>query len=111
RLLYECNPLAFIVEQAGGKATNGKQRILEIQPTELHQRTPILIGNTEMVEKVEEFIRLAEAREAKAVQEAEVGSAASSRLKTIAYFQQKLFQFLQRIDDSLVFPGFLSLFF
>lgn len=61
RLMYECNPLAFIVEQAGGKASDGKGRIMEINPTELHQRTPIFIGNTEMVEKVEEFLRLAEA--------------------------------------------------
>jgi fructose-1,6-bisphosphatase I len=56
RLLYECNPLAFIVEQAGGKATNGSQRILEIQPTSLHQRVPIFIGSTDMVEKAEEFL-------------------------------------------------------
>jgi len=56
RLMYECNPLAFIIEQAGGKASNGKSRILEIQPADLHQRTPIFIGNTEMVEMVEAFI-------------------------------------------------------
>src|SRR6187455_211065 len=43
RLLYECNPFAFIVELAGGVATNGKERILELQPTELHQRTPFLL--------------------------------------------------------------------
>ncbi len=52
RLLYECNPLAFLVEQAGGMATNGKERILEIQPTELHQRVPFVIGSKKMVEKV-----------------------------------------------------------
>ncbi len=45
RLLYECNPLAFICEQAGGASTNGKQRTLDIQPTELHERTPIFIGS------------------------------------------------------------------
>ncbi len=45
RLLYEGNPLAFIVEQAGGAATDGTQRILDIQPTELHQRTPLYIGS------------------------------------------------------------------
>ncbi|MGK6352316.1 class 1 fructose-bisphosphatase [Parapedobacter sp. DT-150] len=56
RLMYECNPLAFIVEQAGGKATDGCRRILDIQPQHLHQRTPIFIGNAEMVEKVEEFV-------------------------------------------------------
>lgn len=60
RLMYECNPLAFIIEQAGGKATDGKGRILEIQPTKLHERTPIFLGSTKMVEKVEEFIRIAE---------------------------------------------------
>jgi fructose-1,6-bisphosphatase I len=45
RLLYEANPLAFLVEQAGGAAINGKQRILDVQPTELHQRTPLYIGS------------------------------------------------------------------
>lgn len=61
RLMYECNPLAFIVEQAGGKATDGFRRILDIQPEYLHQRTPIFIGSTDMVEKVEEFVRSSEA--------------------------------------------------
>ncbi len=60
RLMYECNPLAFVIEQAGGKATDGRRRILELQPESLHQRAPIFIGSIEMVEKVEEFIRLAE---------------------------------------------------
>ena len=45
RLLYEANPLAFIVEQAGGAATDGVARILDIQPSELHQRTPLFIGS------------------------------------------------------------------
>jgi len=53
RLLYECNPLAFIIEVAGGKATNGKQRILDIRPTELHQRTPMFIGSKKMMEEFE----------------------------------------------------------
>jgi len=57
RLLYECNPMAMIAEQAGGKASNGFQRILEIQPTTLHQRVPFFSGTTEMVEKAEEFMR------------------------------------------------------
>ncbi|MBY0243894.1 MAG: class 1 fructose-bisphosphatase [Sphingobacteriaceae bacterium] len=57
RLLYECNPMAFILEQAGGKATDGLNRIMEITPTELHQRSSIIIGSTKMVEKVEEFMR------------------------------------------------------
>ncbi len=55
RLLYECNPLAFLAEQAGGTATNGKQRIMELQPTELHQRVPLFIGSSEMVAKAESF--------------------------------------------------------
>lgn len=59
RLMYECNPMAFIVEQAGGMASHGAGRILDIQPNELHQRTPVFIGSRTMVEKVEEFIRLA----------------------------------------------------
>jgi len=57
RLLYECNPLAFIAEQAGGKATNGSKRILEVQPKGLHDRVPIFIGSTEMVEKAESFLK------------------------------------------------------
>ena len=52
RLLYEGNPLAMIMEQAGGTATDGKQRILDIQPKELHQRTPLFIGSPAMVEEV-----------------------------------------------------------
>jgi fructose-1,6-bisphosphatase I len=51
RLMYESNPLAFIVEQAGGSASSGTGRILEIQPKELHQRTPLFIGSKNMVEK------------------------------------------------------------
>ena len=50
RLLYEANPLAFIVEQAGGKATDGCTRILDIKPTELHQRCPLYIGSSRMVD-------------------------------------------------------------
>lgn len=53
RLLYECNPLAFILEVAGGKATDGKRRILEKVPTELHQRTPFFIGSIKMMEELE----------------------------------------------------------
>jgi fructose-1,6-bisphosphatase I len=52
RLLYECNPLSFIIEQAGGMAVNNNMRILEIVPTDLHQRTPIYIGSKNMVEKM-----------------------------------------------------------
>lgn len=53
RLLYECNPFAFILEAAGGFATDGKQNILDIQPTELHQRTPLFIGSRLMMEELE----------------------------------------------------------
>jgi len=56
RLLYECNPVAFIAEQAGGKASDGYRRILEIEPKTLHQRSPLFIGPKSMVEKVEEFL-------------------------------------------------------
>ncbi len=45
RLLYEANPIAFLVEQAGGQATNGKERILDVQPTSIHQRTPLVAGS------------------------------------------------------------------
>jgi fructose-1,6-bisphosphatase I len=56
RLLYECNPFAFIVEIAGGKATNGEKRILDIDPTELHQRTPFFVGSRSMMEELEGFL-------------------------------------------------------
>lgn len=56
RLLYECNPMAFIAECAGGRATTGYKRIMEIQPESLHQRTPIFIGSENMVKKAEEFM-------------------------------------------------------
>jgi fructose-1,6-bisphosphatase I len=56
RLLYECNPLAFIAEQAGGKATDGKQRIIEIDPQELHQRCPYFVGSKNMVEEIESLL-------------------------------------------------------
>ena len=56
RLLYEANALSFIAEQAGGKSTDGKGRILDIQPTSLHQRTPLYIGSKKMVEEVEGFL-------------------------------------------------------
>lgn len=55
RLLYECNPMSMLIEQAGGRSTNGKDRILDIQPTELHQRVPIFIGSENLVKKAEEF--------------------------------------------------------
>ena len=57
RLLYEAIPLSFIAEQAGGYGSDGRRPILDIQPTDLHQRTPLFIGNRDLVEKAEAFIR------------------------------------------------------
>ena len=54
RLLYECNPFAFILEVAGGKATDGTRAILDVQPTELHQRSPLYIGSRKMMEELEQ---------------------------------------------------------
>ncbi len=56
RLLYEANPLAFIAEQAGGMATDGTRRILDVDPTDLHQRTPLYIGSKDEVETAMEFL-------------------------------------------------------
>ena len=53
RLLYECNPFAFIVEVAGGKATNGTEPVLDIVPTELHQRSGFFVGSKKMMEELE----------------------------------------------------------
>lgn len=57
RLVYECAPMAFLAEQAGGAASTGTERILDLQPTELHQRVPIFVGNSELVAKAQEFIQ------------------------------------------------------
>ena len=57
RLLYEAAPLAAIAEQAGGYASTGKMNILDIQPESLHQRTPLFIGNRDLVQKAEEYIQ------------------------------------------------------
>jgi fructose-1,6-bisphosphatase I len=65
RLMYECNPMAFIIEQAGGRASNGKQRMLDIQPESLHQRIPIFIGSEEDVKMVEKFMAEEEVKESK----------------------------------------------
>lgn len=56
RLLYECAPMAFIIEQAGGKASDGFTPILDIEPYDIHQRSPLFIGSKKMVEKAEEFM-------------------------------------------------------
>ena len=64
RLLYECNPMAFIIEQAGGKATDGKKAILDIQPTAIHQRAPIFIGSKD---NVDDYLRIREEYEQKKI--------------------------------------------
>jgi fructose-1,6-bisphosphatase I len=58
RLMYECIPVAFLAEQAGGKASDGYKRILDIQPHHIHQRVPLFIGSKDMVDKAEEMMRL-----------------------------------------------------
>lgn len=57
RLMYECNPMAFLMEAAGGMASTGQERILDVVPTELHQRVPVFIGSRNMVEKAVEFMQ------------------------------------------------------
>jgi fructose-1,6-bisphosphatase I len=57
RLIYEANPLSFIIEQAGGKATNGKMDILDIVPTSIHQKTPLFVGSEENINELMEFLR------------------------------------------------------
>lgn len=56
RLLYECAPMSFLAEQAGGKGSDGYKRILDIQPEQIHQRVPLYIGSTEEVEKLEKYL-------------------------------------------------------
>ena len=56
RLAYECNPIAFIAEQAGGKASDGHTRILDLKPESLHQRSPFYVGSRAMVEHLEEMM-------------------------------------------------------
>ena len=57
RLLYECNPMAYLAEQSGGLASDGFTRILDIKPTELHQRVPFFCGSKNMVLKAEKFMQ------------------------------------------------------
>jgi len=61
RLMYEANPMAFLVEQAGGRASDGHRRILDLQPEELHQRTPLFIGSAPLIEAAEAFLQGREA--------------------------------------------------
>jgi len=55
RLLYEASPIAWLVEQAGGAASTGRQRILEVAPTELHQRVPVILGSKNEVERLARY--------------------------------------------------------
>ena len=55
RLVYEANPLSFIAEQAGGKGSDGKSRILSIQPVKLHQRLPLFLGSPEDIDEIESY--------------------------------------------------------
>jgi fructose-1,6-bisphosphatase I len=57
RLLFECIPMSFIAEQAGGTATTGTMRVLDVEPTEIHQRVPVIMGSKNMVSKVLEFMK------------------------------------------------------
>ncbi|RZK27992.1 MAG: fructose-bisphosphatase class I, partial [Hymenobacter sp.] len=66
RLMYECNPLAFIVEQAGGRSSDGHRRTLDIEPKTAHERCPVFIGSQELVEQAEEFIAREQENEAPA---------------------------------------------
>jgi fructose-1,6-bisphosphatase I len=60
RLLYECNPIAFLAEQAGGQATDGYKRTLDAIPTSIHERAPFFCGNTEMMDSLHKFVRASE---------------------------------------------------
>ena len=60
RLAYEANPLGFVAEQAGGAASDGRRRILDLQPEQLHQRTPLIIGNADVVQEVVSIIAAAD---------------------------------------------------
>ena len=57
RLMYEANPMSFIVEQAGGAATNGQQRVLDLQPAKLHERVAVFLGSKNEVERVSGYHR------------------------------------------------------
>jgi fructose-1,6-bisphosphatase I len=61
RLLYEANPVAFIAEHAGGAASNGSQRLLDVQPKDLHQRTPLIVGGKTEMEEFNRCVRSDEA--------------------------------------------------
>jgi fructose-1,6-bisphosphatase I len=62
RLLYECAPMSMIIEQAGGAGSTGRGRILDVQPTEIHQRTPIFLGSVENVFELDQFFQYCKSR-------------------------------------------------
>ena len=64
RLMYEANPMAFIVEQAGGRATNGSQRILDLPPTRLHERVSVMLGSRNEVQRLTDYHAAADAQQA-----------------------------------------------
>ena len=55
--MYECNPVAFIVEQAGGGASTGRERVMDLQPASLHQRAPLILGSSNEVGRIERYHR------------------------------------------------------
>jgi len=55
RLLYEANPMSFLIEQAGGASTNGRQRIMDLQPTKLHERVAVFLGSRNEVERATQY--------------------------------------------------------
>jgi len=57
RLMYEANPMTFVIEQAGGLGSTGRQRILDVQPESIHQRIPVILGSKNEVERIEEYHR------------------------------------------------------
>ena len=64
RLMYEANPMGFIIEQAGGAASTGRQRIMEVKPTGLHQRVPVVLGSREEVQRVMDYHKAFDAEDA-----------------------------------------------
>ena len=68
RLMYEANPMSFIIEQAGGAATTGLQRIMEVQPSALHQRVPVILGSKNEVERLRDYHELYAAETGKAAE-------------------------------------------
>ena len=62
RLMYEANPMSFVVEQAGGASSTGRERIMDVQPDELHQRVPVVLGSSNEVARVDSYYQEFESR-------------------------------------------------